>query len=98
MSRVHKRYDDDNLCKIDETIAFSEPVELPDLFAISRWTSRAICCSVPSKFQWGETDLTFRNKGNCPICEREVEFSSEHEWFRDHYKCIGWARFRESER
>ena len=31
MSRVHKRYDDDNLCKIDEKIAFSEPVELPDL-------------------------------------------------------------------
>lgn len=31
----------------------------------------------------------FKNRGFCPICEREVEFSSEHEWFRDHYKCSG---------
>ena len=31
----------------------------------------------------------FKNRGFCPICEPEVEFSSEHEWFRDHYKCSG---------
>jgi len=33
--------------------------------------------------------VTFRNQGFCPICEQEVEFCSEHEWFRDHYKCGG---------
>jgi hypothetical protein len=31
--------------------------------------------------------VIFRNQGNCPICQHEVEFSSDHEWFRDHYKC-----------
>lgn len=31
--------------------------------------------------------MIFRNKGRCPICECEVEFYSEHEWFRDHYQC-----------
>jgi Methyltransferase domain len=29
----------------------------------------------------------FHNKDCCPICEREVKFCSEHEWFRDYYKC-----------
>ena len=33
--------------------------------------------------------MMFRNQGYCQICESEVEFSSEHEWFRDHYKCSG---------
>jgi SAM-dependent methyltransferase len=33
--------------------------------------------------------LIFRNSGYCPICECEVEFYSEHEWFRDHYQCPG---------
>jgi hypothetical protein len=31
--------------------------------------------------------MVFRNQGNCPICEHEVEFHSDHEWFRDHYTC-----------
>jgi SAM-dependent methyltransferase len=31
--------------------------------------------------------MIFRNQGNCPICEHEVEFYSDHEWFRDHYTC-----------
>jgi SAM-dependent methyltransferase len=31
----------------------------------------------------------FKNQGDCPICEHEVEFYSDHEWFRDHYKCSG---------
>ena len=35
----------------------------------------------------GKTEVIFRNKGHCPICEREVEFYSDHEWLRDHYKC-----------
>jgi SAM-dependent methyltransferase len=37
----------------------------------------------------GELAMIFRNQGNCPICEHEVEFYSDHEWFRDHYKCSG---------
>jgi len=28
-----------------------------------------------------------KNTGICPICEKEVIFSSNHEWLRDHYFC-----------
>jgi SAM-dependent methyltransferase len=37
--------------------------------------------------QWKKRNFTYRNKGNCPICEHEVEFYADHEWFRDHYQC-----------
>jgi SAM-dependent methyltransferase len=38
--------------------------------------------------QRGKT-VTFRNEGLCPICEKTTEFSSDYDWFRDHYKCSG---------
>lgn len=31
--------------------------------------------------------MYFSNKGCCPICEKEVVFFSENEWFRDFYFC-----------
>ena len=33
--------------------------------------------------------LVYKNKGFCPICEREVVFSAEQAWFRDYLLCSG---------
>jgi SAM-dependent methyltransferase len=41
-------------------------------------------CSVAEE---SKANVLIRNKGKCPICEQEVEFYSDHEWFRDHYQC-----------
>ncbi len=29
----------------------------------------------------------FTFSGVCPVCENEVVFASEYDWFRDHLKC-----------
>jgi SAM-dependent methyltransferase len=31
--------------------------------------------------------MLFMNSGFCPICEKEVTFSANDAWFRDHYLC-----------
>ena len=35
--------------------------------------------------------MTFKHKGICDICETDVTFVSESEWFRDHLLCSGCA-------
>ena len=31
--------------------------------------------------------MRFEQDGVCPICEKEVRFTAEHQWFRDHLLC-----------
>ncbi len=31
--------------------------------------------------------IVLKNRGFCPICERNVTFVARHPWLRDHYKC-----------
>lgn len=33
--------------------------------------------------------VVFSHAGTCPICEKPVQFSAEHGWFRDHLLCSG---------
>lgn len=33
--------------------------------------------------------IIFQHEGRCPICEKEVTFSANHTWFRDHLICNG---------
>ena len=33
------------------------------------------------------SNFIFQNEGFCPICNKEVLFTADDNWFRDHYKC-----------
>lgn len=40
--------------------------------------------------------MIYEGKGFCPICEKEVTFRSENEWYRDYLACTScWSLVRE---
>ena len=48
---------------------------------------RALSARALTSYRQKSPNVFLQREGWCPICEREVTFSSKHAWLRDHYLC-----------